>query len=57
MIPKNKVLTEQEAQELRLAAVLAFDIKEFTCDDCGARFSCPCAFDAYNTDGDCLMEK
>lgn len=29
----------------------------FTCDDCGARFSCTLAYDLYNTNGDCLAEK
>ncbi len=32
-------------------------IDAFTCDDCGARFTCTLVFDAYNTDGDCLAEK
>lgn len=32
------------------------DIK-FTCDKCGLRLVCDLAFDAYNTDGDCLAEK
>lgn len=29
----------------------------FTCDSCADRFVCKLVFDAYNTDGDCLMEK
>lgn len=29
----------------------------FTCDDCGARFTCTLVFDLYNIDGDCLAEK
>ena len=32
------------------------DIK-FTCDTCGARFTCTLRFDPYNTDGDCLQDK
>lgn len=27
----------------------------FTCDDCGARFTCTLVFDMYNTNGDCLV--
>lgn len=30
---------------------------EFTCDNCVACKTCEFAFDAYNTDGDCLAEK
>lgn len=33
------------------------EIHEFTCADCGQVKSCPFAFDAYNTDGDCIAEK
>lgn len=29
----------------------------YTCDDCGAAPTCKLAFDAYNSDGDCLAEK
>ena len=28
-----------------------------TCDTCEARFTCRSAYDAYNTDGDCLEDK
>ena len=30
---------------------------EFTCDTCTQASICCLAFDLYNTDGDCLMEK
>ncbi len=30
---------------------------KFTCDECGARFTCDLAFDEYNQNGDCLAEK
>lgn len=33
------------------------EIESFTCDDCGARYTCKLVFDAYNTDGDCIAEK
>lgn len=29
----------------------------FTCDGCELASRCPYAFDAYNTDDDCLLEK
>ena len=29
----------------------------YTCDACGARFTCAFVFDGYNTNGDCLAEK
>jgi hypothetical protein len=28
-----------------------------TCDRCARAATCPCAFDGYNTDGDCLASK
>lgn len=28
-----------------------------TCDSCSIRSSCDVAYDLYNTDGDCLMDK
>ena len=30
---------------------------EVTCENCGCNDNCEFAFDLYNTDGDCLMEK
>lgn len=33
------------------------DIKELTCWDCLHWQHCPCAFDGYNTGGDCLFGK
>lgn len=29
----------------------------FTCDKCLDKRFCPCAYDLYNTNGSCLMEK
>lgn len=29
----------------------------YTCEDCGARHTCPFSMDPYNTNGDCLAEK
>lgn len=49
--------SEKEHAAFRLKMSAMFDIKVFTCDDCFNRFSCMCAFDPYNQDDDCLMEK
>ena len=32
-------------------------IEDFTCYHCRYYIKCPCLFDLYNTNGDCLMEK
>lgn len=29
----------------------------FTCDRCDEKHTCPCSYDPYNSDGDCLMMK
>ena len=29
----------------------------YTCEDCSGRWTCPLVYDAYNTNGDCLMDK
>ena len=63
-------LTEAQVAELRAVALDLDDVisggvfrerveqgEGYTCDGCGARFTCPLVFDCYNTDGDCLMEK
>lgn len=36
-----------------------FDLKleDLTCFTCSHQFVCKCAYDSYNTNGDCLMEK
>jgi len=41
------------------AYLAKFDLtlEETTCFTCSHSFACKCAFDPYNTDGDCLMEK
>lgn len=33
------------------------DFERYTCKDCSLRTLCTLAFDDYNTDGDCLLEK
>ncbi len=65
MIPdqiKRPALTEAQLAAERASLVEMYReqlgvIEKFTCDDCEARFTCALAFDAYNTDGDCLAEK
>jgi len=32
-------------------------VRDFTCANCPEVKTCPFAFDAYNTDGDCLKDK
>lgn len=51
--------TMQELMELRKATLFYFNNDEvvFTCDTCLDFYRCHCAFDAYNTEGDCLMVK
>lgn len=34
-----------------------YQIDYFTCEKCGAKYTCPWVFDAYNVNGDCLAEK
>lgn len=61
-ITRKVPLTPQELAADRARIVEMYrehvgTIEKFTCDDCGARFTCKLVFDAYNTDGDCLAEK
>lgn len=49
--------TEEQLQAQRKEVADLFKIESFTCDACPARRTCDFAFDAYNTDGDCLAEK
>lgn len=39
------------------AAAYAVDKEDTTCFYCPDNATCPCAWDIYNTDGDCLMDK
>jgi hypothetical protein len=61
-IIRKEALTPEALSDERERLVLMYagegiNITKFTCDDCAARFACLLAFDAYNTDGDCLAEK
>lgn len=49
--------TDEELGASRAEVAAMFGIEKFTCDECPARKTCKWAFDAYNTDGDCLAEK
>lgn len=54
----NSLETQERASaEHRAYMVELTGIQSFTCDDCPAKLSCNYAFDAYNTNGDCLAEK
>lgn len=48
-------MTEQEINEYLKDNGLTRT--EMTCKDCEDNNTCPFAWDAYNTYGDCLMEK
>lgn len=52
-----EALAEDRARMVAIYEAEGIEISTFTCDDCGMRFTCGLAFDAYNTDGDCLAEK
>ena len=60
---RDKPLTEDELAAKRKEALAFYEEQGihcsdlFTCDDCPSRFVCTLVFDAYNTNGDCLMEK
>ena len=49
--------TDQDLEALRLIRVQDIDGEKFTCDGCSVTRLCPFAFDAYNTNGDCLAVK
>lgn len=49
--------TNEELAAIRKGAATAFGIDAFTCDGCLLRHTCEFAFDAYNTNEDCLAEK
>ena len=44
-------------EQLRTEGVENFESAQFTCNRCSIRFECNCAFDTYNLNGECLMEK
>lgn len=49
--------SESSAEKTRAEVAALFDIERFTCDDCPRKYECQWAFDAYNTEGDCLADK
>lgn len=63
MMPHNitrpKILEEQLQKERAeaLPLIQEYDNDKFTCDECGARYTCIFVFDPYNTNDDCLAEK
>jgi MoaA/NifB/PqqE/SkfB family radical SAM enzyme len=50
-------LRAKQLQKTRTEVAALFDIEQFTCDDCPRKHECQWAFDAYNTNGDCLADK
>ena len=50
---------KQRERSVKRLKKLGLEFKEFTCDECGLAKNGECnyAFDAYNTDGDCLGMK
>ncbi len=42
---------------IKYLARLGIRYTRITCDDCPSKNSCHWAYDAYNTDGDCLAVK
>ncbi len=49
--------TDEQLAAIRAEVASLFKIERFTCDECPARKTCEWAFDAYNTNDDCLAEK
>lgn len=58
-------LTDTELHELKLSVKnnvdgnyrYETDCDRYTCNDCPLNKKCSLAFDPYNTDGDCLLDK
>ncbi len=60
----KKPRTQEQVLELKKQAQLEYgnmggmiSVPKFTCEECNLVAKCQLAFDLYNTDGDCLMEK
>ena len=54
----NDAATQETASAVQRAHMVELTgIQSFTCDDCPVKLTCDYAFDAYNTNGDCLAEK
>jgi len=55
--------TEKEMEALRKEAIdlthkfITFKNKTYTCDNCDRKHVCTLAYDAYNTNGDCIYVK
>ena len=50
-------LTDAELADVRALQLAGMPADKYTCDTCAVQRRCLFAWDAYNTDGDCLMEK
>lgn len=51
--------SKKENERLNKIREIARELSELklTCEDCGDKEICDCAFDPYNTNGDCLAIK
>jgi len=52
-----KKLTEKRKNMLKVLERLGIKPRWITCDYCPNKTTCNYAYDPYNTDGDCLLEK
>ena len=56
-----RIARERSLREVRIIGSPEYadkvDKEGFTCDDCSHAALCVLAFDSYNTNGDCLLEK
>jgi len=52
-----EVIKKEAERALHSLDVLRKDPIEFTCDKCSCACHCDYAYDAYNTNGDCLALK
>ena len=55
----NKGCDLREPRDCTLNGMRECPAIEWTCDNCdlNKRSGCPVAYDPYNTDGDCLLDK
>jgi len=63
-ISRDIPISREEVLELRKSAIIKYGgmcngivIPEFTCDTCKLVTKCLLAYDLYNTNGDCLVDK
>ena len=62
MLSKEEAAAKAKKTRMQLGVILRRSLelnrnREVTCEHCQFNDNCEYAFDVYNTDGDCLMEK